>query len=287
MGTSKQAAPQPPNPTQMAQQQSNSNISTAAANSYLNAVNQYSPFGSTVWHQTNTRQMGDGSVSIPEWEVRTEFSPEGQKLYGLGSSYIDRIGEATRTPFNFEGMPTAPVYDENARQDALGRIVARAQPQMDRDRSAFEQRLADQGIGMQDPAYRSGWDQFDRGVNDFRLGADIQAGGEAAQLFNLQSQARDRAIQERLLERTQPLNEAMSLMTGSPLPTYQPLPQTQIAPTDTYTPQQMAYQGQLANWQAQQQQSNAMMGGLFGLGSSALMAGMMPGGLFGLGKAAR
>lgn len=270
MGTSKSAAPQPPNPVQLANQQSNSNIQTAAANSYLNAVNQYTPFGSTVWKQVGTRQMGDGSVSIPEWQLHTELSPSGQKLMNLGSSYIDRIGEATSTPFNFDGMPSAPTYDENARQQALARIIARNQPQMDRGQASLETKLRNQGLSSGTKAWDNAYDDFNRGVNDFRLGADVQAGDEASRIFGLQSQARDRAISERLLQRTQPLNEAISLMSGSPMPTYQGLPQSQIAPTDTITPQMMAYQGQQQNWQTGQNASNALMGSIFGLAGSAL-----------------
>lgn len=61
-------------------------------------------------------------------------------------------------------------------------------------------------------------------------------------------------------------------------PSFGSSPQVQVAPTDTIGPQMAAYQAQLANWQAEQNQQNALMGGLFGLAGSALTAGLMPGG---------
>lgn len=284
MGTSKSSAPAPPNPVQMANQQSNSNISTAAANSYLNAINQYTPFGNQIWKQVGSRQMGDGSVSIPEWQVYTELNPQQEKIVNaqqaatLGASelardYTQRIRAATGTPFNLDGLPAAPVYDENARTAALGRILARNQPQMDRSQTALETKLRNQGLVSGTDAWNSAYDDFNRGVNDFRLGADVQAGDEAGRIFGLQGAMRDRAIQERLLQRNQPINEVTALLgtgTGVQMPQFVNTAQQPIAPTDTMTPQMASYQGQMQNWQAGQNASNALMGSIFGLAGSAL-----------------
>jgi hypothetical protein len=268
----------------MAQQQSNSNIATAAANSYLNAINQYTPQGNVIWKQVGTRKMGDGSVEIPEWQVHTQLSPQQQKIFNaqegatLGASelardYTSRIRDATKTPFSFDGMPAAPVYDENARIAARDRIMARNQPLMDRDRTDLEARLRNQGLVAGSDAWNNAYDDFTRGQNDFRLGADIQAGGEAARIFGLQGDMRSRAIQEALLKRNQPINEVTALLGTGPgvqMPTFQNTQQQPVAPTDTITPQMMAYQGQMQNWQAGQNANNALMGSIFGLAGSAL-----------------
>jgi hypothetical protein len=294
MGTSKGGAPQPPNPVQMAQQQSNSNISTAAANSYLNAINQYGPQGNVIWKQVGTRKMGDGSVEIPEWQVHTELSPQQQKIFNaqegatLGASelardYTQRIRAATATPFSLNGLPQqgdAPTYNEGSRVAALERILARNSPAMQRDEEALRTRMRNQGLVPGTDAWKNAYGDFTRGQNDFRLGADIQAGGEAARdfdiasrIFGMKGDIRSRAINERLLERNQPINEVTALLglgPGVQMPQQLNTQQQPIAPTDTMTPQMMAYQGQMQNWQAGQNANNALMGSIFGLAGSAL-----------------
>ena len=154
---------------------------------------------------------------------------------------------------------------------------------MDRDRAALEQKLADRGVGMQDPAYRAAMDQYQRGLNDYRLGADLQAGQEAKNAYDLAATTRDRAIQERVNLRTQPINEVSSLLgmgsNGVQQPQFVNTPQTQIANTDTYAPFAMQQQAALQQQQMANQQSQGMMGGLFGLGSAGIgAAGMYFGG---------
>jgi hypothetical protein len=313
MGSSKGgSAPQQPSPQFIAGQQANSNIQTAAANSYLNAISQNTPYGNIKWNEVGQRKMGDGTVSIPEWQVTTELTPQQQKILDaqqaatLGTSelardYTSRIRDATATPFTLTGMPQAgpmPVYDKDFRQHTLDTILQRNAPQMQQDRSRFEQRLADQGIGMEDPAYRTGWDQFDRGVNDFRLGADLQSLDQATRDYQNQVQgygltvdARNRAIQEELMRRNQPINEVAALLGtggGVQMPTFQNTQQQPIAPTDVSSIYANDYAGKMAQYNQQQQSGNAMMGGLFGLagslGGAGLYGAMRPGGLFGIGK---
>lgn len=287
MGKSSASAPPQISGQQMAQQQTTGNIQTAAANSYLNAINQTTPYGQTRWREVGTREMGNGA-RIPIWEVDQTLSPEQQDLYNkqtalssgalsLGSDYLGKIRTATANPFNYEGLPGAPVYDEKFRQDQANKIVARNQDWMDADQRALAQRLADQGIGLEDPAYRTAMDQYQRGVNDFRLGADLQAGQESQNAFNLAAQTRDRAINERLQERTQPISEFGAMLgygqQGVRQPQYVNTQQQPIQPTDYIGANMAAYQQAAQQQQIQQQQSNAMMGGLFGLGSSAITAG--------------
>jgi hypothetical protein len=319
MGSSKGgSAPQQPSPQFIAGQQANSNIQTAAANSYLNAINQNTPYGSVKWTQTNTRQLGDGTVSIPEWQVDTTVTPQQQQILDaqqaatLGTSelardYTSRIRDATAQPFTMDGMPAAPTwnaptYDKDYRQHTYDTILQRNAPQVEQDRSRFEQRLADQGIGMEDPAYKTGWTQFDRGVNDFRLGADLQSQQMAASDFDTaltsaqanfgaQGTMRDRAIQEALMRRNQPINEVAALLGtggGVQMPTFQNTQQQPIAPTDVQGAYANDYAGKMAAYNQQQQSQNAMMGGLFGLagslGGAGIYGAMRPGGLFGIGK---
>ena len=282
MGKSTPSAPPAPDPGYVSSQQTKSNVGTAIANARLNNVNQITPQGSLTYTETGG---GYDSMNnwIPSFTAETKLSPEQQKLYDtqtrvtqgaydLADQYTGRIGDATAQPFNYEGLPNAPTYNEDYRRQQLDTIMQRNQPQMDRDRAQLEQRLADQGITMQDPAYRTAMDQYGRTLNDFRLGADTQAGNAAAQQYGLEGQTRDRAIAERSNLRSQPINEVSALLgTGSVQgPSFVPTNNYQIAPTDVSGNYWNAYAGQVQQQQMAQQQQNAAMGGLFGLASAGL-----------------
>ncbi len=287
MGSKSQSAPQAPDPSAVIGQQTQSNAQTAVTQGLMNRVNQVTPYGSVTYDKT-------GAVNMPGYEVplytaTTKLSPEQQKLYDtrtrveqgaydLADKYTGRIGEATATPFNYEGLPDAPVYDDAYHQKVRDDIVARNQPSMDRDREALRTQLANQGIGVGSEAWQDSFYDYNRATNDFRLGADIQAGNSAAQRYGLEGNTRDRAIQERANLRSQPINEVAALLgTGQGVqnPQFQNVPQVQVQPTDVMGAYGQQYAGQMAQWQQGQKSQDAAMGGLFGLGGSALMAGGM------------
>ena len=276
--------PPAPNPQDTIKQTTQSNVATAVSNAYLNNVDQVTPYGKLTYQQTGTANI-DGR-DIPTFTATTTLSPEQQKLYetqtqisqgtsDLANQYVGRIAEATAQPFNYDGLPNAPVYNDQYRTQQRDAIIQRNQPQMDRDRMALEQRLADQGIGLEDPAYRAAMDDYNRGINDFRLGADLQSGNAAGQQFGLEAQTRDRAIAERTNLRTQPINEVATLLgTGSGVrdPSFVPTNNYQIQPTDVGGIIGQDYATRYGAWNQQNQQAqasqNAMLGGLFGLGGT-------------------
>jgi len=89
---------------------------------------------------------------------------------------------------------------------------------------------------------------------------------------NLQNQGRNQYINEQNYLRQQPLNELNALRSGSQVtaPQFSGVPQSLVGNTDVSSLYNNQYQGQLANYNAQQAGNNALMGGLFGLGSAAL-----------------
>lgn len=285
MGKSTPSAPASPDPAYVSQQQTQSNVNTAVANGYLNRVNQYGPTGSKTYDIRGTQNVG--GVEVPLWNETTTLSPDQQRIYDsqtkltqgtsdLANQYVGRIGEATASPYSYDGLAPAPQYNEAYRQQQLDAIIQRNQPQMERDRAALNQRLANQGISLGSDAWRAAQDDYNRSVNDFRLGADTQAGSAAAQVYGLESNTRDRAIQEMTNLRTQPINEVATLLgtgTGVQSPQFSQVAQTQVAPTDVSGNYWNAYQGQVAQQQIAQQANNATQGGLFGLGGTALAAG--------------
>lgn len=297
MGKSTPSAPpqpQAPDPAKTAAAQTASNVKTAVAQSWLNSVNQKTPYGNLTYTPSTE---GNGGTTIegqyvPTWTASQTLSPAGQKLQDtnmsttqqtadLANQYAKRIATATANPYSYDGLPAAPTFSQDYVNKATNDIIARNQPQMDRDRANLEQRLADQGVGLNDPGYRTAFDQYQRGVNDFRLGAQTQGMGQAMNLYNLKGNSRDRAINEMANLRSQPINEVAALLgTGTSVqnPQFINSPQSAIQPTDVAGIYNNNYQTQMANYLQGQQMTNAQnaatTGGLFGLGGTVLGAGL-------------
>ena len=294
MGKSAAQPPPPPDPQTTANAQTGSNINTAVANAIIGNVNQTTPTGSLRFNQIGTTTV-DGR-EIPRYEAVTQLSPEQQKLYDttmgvsqgtadLANQYVGRISDATSQPFNYDGAPAAPQYDAAFRQQARDSIIARNQPNMDRDLEQLRSTLANQGIGLGSEAWSNAMSDYGRGVNDFRLGADIQSGTEANNAFNLGAQTRDRWIAEQSNLRSQPINEVAALLgTGGGVqgPQFVQANSPAVAPTDIAGIYANDYQNRLLNYQIGQSGSNAATGGIFGLLGAGL-GGWARGGFGGLG----
>ncbi len=111
----------------------------------------------------------------------------------------------------------------------------------------------------------------------FGMGMDLrnQQVGEAAQMYGLQQQARDRALQEAAYLRGIPLSELNAMRTGSQpmMPNFsvnQSGANVQAAPYYQATADQ--YGAALDKYNAQAGMFGNIMGGLFGLGSAGLAA---------------
>ncbi|WDZ78749.1 tail fiber domain-containing protein [Ensifer adhaerens] len=77
-------------------------------------------------------------------------------------------------------------FDTKRYEDAL---MARMNPQLDRDRAALETQLANQGLQPGSEAYNRAIDQANRQANDARFGAILNAGQEQSRLVGLSQQA--------------------------------------------------------------------------------------------------
>ena len=216
---------------------------------------------------------------------------------------LNQFGD--RPQFSMNGLPDAPIADDATRQRVEQAIFDRARsrldPMRDQQQEALRTRLTAQGIPINSEAYGREFETFNRGQNDLYNSALAQAiaggGQEQSRLFGLGSAARSNAVNERqlqysndtsgrsnaiqeaLLARNQPINELAALLGTSPgvqTPQFTPAGATGVAPTDIIGPTMAAYQGQLNNYNQQQQRGAANMGGLFGLagslGSAALLS---------------
>lgn len=206
-----------------------------------------------------------------------------------------------------EGIDPFQFYEQGA--DAMYRMGTRyLEPEMDRAQSALEARMAEQGFTPGTPGFGTEMDRFRMGrerafadARDRAIATGATFGQNAANfsLNNINAQIaaalsgqrsdmaradfgnqnRAAALQEALALRALPFNELASLRTGNQvnLPNMQGTSATPNLPgVDVMGAFDRQYQGQLADYSAGVSQDNALMGGLFGLGSAALMGGFNP-----------
>jgi hypothetical protein len=249
-------APPVPDASAIAAQQGQMNKDTAIATQNMNFVNQNTPDGSLTY-STN----GYNADGTPQRTATVALNPGQQQLYNqqmefgqksnqLGIDQINKLNGILSQPINLNNEATEKRLYE------LGN--KRLAPRFAQEDEALRNRLSNQGVDVGSAAYNAEYDRFGQGKND---------------AYNqLLLTGRGQAIQEALLQRNQPINEITALMSGGQvsMPQFQNTPQTQVANTDFG---QMSYNSaNLMNDRYKQDvsQKNAMMSGLFGLGSAAL-----------------
>jgi len=271
-------APAAPDPNKTAAAQTQSNVNTAVANSWLNNANEVGPLGNVTYTQTGTQNVG--GQDIPQFTRTTTLSPEQQKLYdqqtALGAQMNDIAGRqltnldtSLSSPFSLDGLPAAPTADRQQYVDALN---SRLEPQLERDRAALETKLANQGVMPGSEAYREAIALSDRGRNDARTQAILQGGTYAQQEYGMGTDARNRAIQEQLLVRNQPINEITSLMNGGQvtMPQFSAYQGGDVAGTDVAGLINANYQQQMAAYQQKMNAQNSMLGGIGSIAGTVL-----------------
>ena len=284
----KSSTPAAPDPAATAAAQGAINRDTAIAQARLNQVDEYTPYGSSVYDK-----LGDPEDGIQRYKRTTTLDPGQQaivdqqtaisgQLNTLAGDQLGRVNASLSDPYSYDGLPSAPTADAAARQqtiDALyGQYKSRLDPQFADAENANRTRLANMGFSVGGDAYNKDMESFGRTRNDAYTSALNQAvaggGAEQSRLFGLQGSERERAIQEYTAQRNAPLNEVSALMSGTQIqnPSFSPTPQTGIQAADITGPTALAYQGALSGASNAQSANNAAMGGLFGLGGSALGA---------------
>jgi hypothetical protein len=263
----KPQAPQAPSPQQTAAAQTGSNVSTAIAQQQLNAVNQTGPSGSTTYEQNGTYDFTDPSTGqtykLPKMTQNTTLSSGQQSIFdALQGTNQNLATTAQNQSAKLDGMLSTPFsLDNDATEGRLMELAnKRLDPQLSQHRDREIARLSNQGIKLGSEAYDRAIEQVDQKENDARN--------------QLMLTGRNQAVQEALLERSQPLNELIALASGTQLssPQAAAIPQTGLAGTDVAGITQNGFNNQMGQYNQAMSQYNSTVGGLFGLGSSALMA---------------
>jgi hypothetical protein len=272
--------PPPPDPVATANAQGAVNKEAAVASQELNMVNQYTPYGDIEF-----TPRGDSAAGTPQYSATQTLSPaEQQKLdltneagikYGqTANTQLDAVRGKLAQPLDYGSLGIAPRANEETRSAVADSLYSRMEPLMDRDKERLQTRLANQGITLNSEAYNDAMDTESRARNDARLSVENQALGQMGQLYGLERSARDSDINEIIQQRTQPVNELSAMLKGTQVqgPQFVNAPQSNVNPADLIGATYGSYQGELNNYNQRVGQQNALMGGLFGLGSAGLGA---------------
>lgn len=307
----KPKAPPPPDYAGLAKQQGEANIQNAQFEAGINRPTEVDPYGSRTWTlrpgaDPKNPQPGDYVVSTslnPAQQGLLDSQNQiSQSFLNTGIAGLDRVSDTMAQPFDpssagamgrlsTEGLPGIDASNDQSRLRVEEAMMSRLQPQLDRQRQALDTRLTTSGHELGSEAWQQGMNLQNQAEIDARMQAILGGGAEEdrilanqratrGQLFGEQSDvtgfnndARTQLIQELLMQRQLPLNEANALRTGAQV--------GQFTPANFYTPQSQAAplfdaglaQGNydLQSYQNKLSGSNALLGGLANLGSSAIM----------------
>jgi hypothetical protein len=253
--------PKAPDPVATANAQSGMNIDTAVAQNAVNMTNQVGPWGSTTYSPTGSASFTNSQgqqVSIPQYTQTTTYNPAQQAIFdkttqaqdnlaGLAQDQSAAMADYLKKPFEFNNQDAADwSYDL-----ASSRIL----PQQQQAQEALRSQLVNAGL-------RPGTAAYDREMTR-------STQGNTDQLNQLALQGRSQAFGEAVQTRNQPINELSALLSSSqvagPNTGMSAAPQSSVAGVD--------YAGLVnSNYQAKVGQSNAMLGGLFGLAGAGISA---------------
>lgn len=245
-----------PDPAATAASQSASNRATAVTQYGLNATNQVTPYGNL-----NYEQIGTWEDGTPRFQATTSLSPSQQSLFDLGNQTQQNIGNiGVEQSANIRNLLNTPYKSGNEATEA--RLMQLGQSRLD---PIIAQRNADTETDLINRGIRPGSEAYAR--------AKTALGQQNNDAYNqLLLQGRSLADTENLTERNQPINEITALLRGSAVqqPSFTNTPSPGVAPTDVIGAQQQALNQSNVGYNAQLQQQQALMSGLFGLGKTAL-----------------
>jgi hypothetical protein len=237
---------------QAAQANAQGNIAGALQATAANRINQQTPYGSLSYQQTGTDAQGN-----PIWSANQNLSPELQQL----------------TQSSLAGLQASqanPMYGINPGDTYSNAIMQRLAPQQSQAREALDAQLANQGIMPGSEAYNRAKTLLGQTQNDALTSAIVGGMQTGLQAQGLQ-------------------NTTAANIRNLSTPGYvTPYNQAAVAGPDylsAYTSQNAT---EIARQNAEAAQRSAMLGGLAGLGSSAILGGTGPnsalGGLYNLGS---
>jgi len=285
---------------------SNNSISQALANLGLNQLNSTSdtlskPFNydnapSQTLSLGNYRPVSYGSIQndvdmsrIPSLiggqDLVKDLQTQRDSLYNQQTSFLDPQWKQDQSDLEKKLISQGIAQNSDAWNRAVGDFSRNKEFAYNNARNsaitgggAEQSRLFNIGLASNQNAYNQALQnaQFHNAAQaqGFNQASFNQNAGfnQSMANANLQNQGRNQYINEQNYLRQQPLNELNAIRSGSQVtaPQFSGVPQALVGNTDIANLYNQQYQGQLANYNAQQAGNNALTGGLFGLGSAAL-----------------
>lgn len=282
MGKGGGDAPDYPDPQETAAAQAQANIETAIAQMLMNNANQQTPFGSIQYTQTGTQRVGEHDV--PLWNIRQSLSPEQQELFDsstnlkqgglyLATNLLQNAAGNLSQPFTLQGLPGLTTDMNAFRDQQADALMSRFNEDIGQREDQMRTRLANQGIEPGSEAFNAEMKNLQRARTDAGSQAYQQAGAEAQRQFGMEQALRNQGINERQMMRSQPINEIMGLLGmggGVQQPQFQSGMGANLQSPDIMGLTNSAYNAQMNQYNQQQSNQQNMMGGLFGMASSAL-----------------
>lgn len=261
------AAPEPPDPRETSAASTGTNIGTAVSNAFLQNPSEITPDGRTQVDPTGTYKWHDPytgqSYDIPTFTRTTTLSPEQQAIKTQqDAAQLNLSGLANQQSSFLQDYMAQPVSLDNEATEArlfdLGR--KRLDPMFAQQQDALAADLANKGIMMGSKPYETAQQQQYQREND---------------AYNdLLFRGRGQAVQERLTERNQPINEITALLSGSQVdqPQFMGANVGAIPTTDVAGLINENHNQKMGIWERQNAMTQNILGGLFSLGGSLLMS---------------
>jgi hypothetical protein len=302
--------PAPPNYAEAATAQGAANVDAARSTAVLSNPNIYTPYGTQVVSYDPTGPNGEMKPTVtqslsPDQQKIFNTNQQGQQgLADLGLNAVGRAGNILGQDVSFDGAPkidqfgTSGLPTVGSGADTRARVreamLSRVSNDIKEGRDSTASTLIARGIPQGSEAWNREMGRIDRQETDSRYQAELAAGTAANQEFGqdmsrrqqgaseeqaLQAgstSARQQMIQELMARRQTPLNEINAFRSGSQVApvNFQSYTGANVAPPPIFGATQAQGQADQNIYNQGVAQSNAMMGGLFKLGSAA--AGAYP-----------
>ena len=209
------------------------------------------------------------------WTATQTLSPvEQQKLNANNQLQLGLLGTAGKGLNSVDNLLSDTSLDESKLaqpsiqgQSVQDAIMERLRPELDREQSGLNNQLANQGIMQGSEAWGTAQDKQSQSRNDLLTQAALQG-------INTGNAARQQGIQEQYAAQSRPLDIVNALRTGNQVqnPNFVNVPQQQTTPgPDLLGAAQGNYNAAMGQYNAEQAGNNALLGGLFSLGGSAMM----------------
>lgn len=266
MSLSSSKPPAPLDAGAVADKQQEYNTTSGEASQAGSNINQNNAFGSL-----NFAQTGTGPGGVPLYTANSSLSPEQQQIFDAlqsgSTKLLQNANYGAQNPSDVIGNATS-----GATQDYLKKQTDYLNPYFIQQTSELDTKLRNQGLlpsQSSNPSDPSTWGPYEKAMNAARQSQTSSVGKLAA---DFEPQAYSQAQQDYLM----PLNTAgAAINLGSGVGNSV---KGALAPTAGLTINPANYTGAVAqqenieqqNYKAQMEQKNAMINGLFKLGSAGL-----------------